>query len=103
MTRLMTAARLLSLGVVSVWLLAACGGGSGAISGPDSSHLVQPTPVTVGALSVTISGLPAAAGATVTVTGPGSLSQALAATQLLSNLAPGSYTISAVAVTVDGI
>ncbi len=54
---------------------------------------------TVGALTVTISGLPGGTNASVLVTGPGGFSQNLTATTTLSALTPGSYTIAASNVT----
>lgn len=50
---------------------------------------------TVGSLRITVTGLPAGAAAAITVSGPGSFSQAVTATRTLSGLAPGTYTISA--------
>ncbi len=50
---------------------------------------------TTGSLTVTISGLPGGTSANVTVTGPGGFSQNLTATQTLTGLTPGSYTIAA--------
>ncbi len=50
---------------------------------------------TAGELAVTISGLPSGAQAAVTVSGPNNFSQILAATQTLTGLAPGRYTVSA--------
>lgn len=50
-------------------------------------------------LTVTISGLPAGTNGDVTVTGPNSFAQALGGTQTLTQLVPGSYTITAAPVT----
>jgi hypothetical protein len=47
------------------------------------------------ALTVSVSGLPSGTSANVTVTGPGGFSQPVAATQTLTGLAPGDYTITA--------
>ncbi len=49
----------------------------------------------VGGLAVSITGLPGGTGASVTVTGPGGFSQLLTATQTLTGLTPGSYTVLA--------
>ena len=57
---------------------------------------------TTGALTVTISGLPAGTSAAVTVTGPNSFSQAVTATATLADLAPGSYTVAAADVANGG-
>ncbi|MCC6928838.1 MAG: hypothetical protein IT359_07595 [Gemmatimonadaceae bacterium] len=51
--------------------------------------------VTTGSLLVTITGLPQALAASVTVTGPANYSQQVANTSTLSNLAPGTYTLTA--------
>jgi hypothetical protein len=62
------------------------------------------TPATVayapnpGALTLTIGGLPNGSAASVSVSGPNGYAQAVAASGTLSNLAAGSYTITAVAV-----
>ncbi len=47
-----------------------------------------------GSLTVTVSGLPGGVVAAVSVTGPGGYSATVTATQTLSNLTPGSYTVS---------
>ena len=54
---------------------------------------------TTGALAVTVTGLPAAADAAVTVTGPGGFNRAVTETATLADLAPGSYTVAAADVT----
>ncbi|WP_157202932.1 hypothetical protein [Calidithermus chliarophilus] len=53
-----------------------------------------------GKLTVTISGLPAGTNANVTVSGPGGFSQNLTASTTLTNLTPGTYTITAGGVVV---
>lgn len=55
-----------------------------------------------GAIAVTASGLPSGANAAITVTGPGSYSKAVTATQTLTGLVPGSYTVTAASVTAGG-
>jgi hypothetical protein len=57
---------------------------------------------TTGALTVTITGLPAGTNAAVTVTGPNSFTRALTATTTLADLAPGSYTVAAADVANGG-
>ncbi|MEO7363231.1 MAG: hypothetical protein ABI120_23055, partial [Gemmatimonadaceae bacterium] len=57
--------------------------------------------VTNGSLAITVSGLPAGTNGTVTVTGPGSFSQAVTATSSIS-VPPGSYTVTATSVSVSG-
>jgi hypothetical protein len=59
-------------------------------------------PTTGGSLRVTILGLPTGSAATVTVTGPGGFNQGLTSTQTLSQLAPGSYAVTASDVNVGG-
>ena len=56
----------------------------------------------VASLSVTINGLPPGAAADVTVTGPGGYSKALTASETISGLAPGSYTVAANSVATSG-
>lgn len=55
-----------------------------------------------GSLTVTISGLPDGAPASVTVTGPGTFSRTVTATTTLTQLAAGSYTVSATDVMHNG-
>ena len=55
---------------------------------------------TTGSLTVTITGLPAGTNANVTVSGPGGFSQNLTASTTLTNLTPGTYTITAGSVVV---
>lgn len=57
---------------------------------------------TTGSLTVTIAGLPSGTDAAVTVTGPGSFSRPVTATQTLTDLEPGSYTVAAAEVTSGG-
>lgn len=58
-----------------------------------------PTPP--GTLNLVVAGLPAGVAADVTVTGPGGFVQAVAASDVLASLAPGTYVVS-VAVVDDG-
>lgn len=60
----------------------------------------EPSGLSTGNLFVTVTGLPAASSANVLVTGPGGYSQALTATQTLTSLAPGTYTVAASSVSV---
>ncbi len=57
---------------------------------------------TVGALRVTIEGLPAGVDAAVTVSGPNDFSEPMTETRTLSGLAPGDYEVSAEEVTTSG-
>lgn len=54
---------------------------------------------TTGSLAVTINGLPGGGNASVTVSGPGGASHLLTASQTLTGLAPGSWTVAAANVT----
>jgi hypothetical protein len=63
----------------------------------------SPSSPKTGDLSVTVSGLPAGTDAQITVVGPGGISQAVTHTGTLSNLNPGTYTITAADVTADEI
>jgi hypothetical protein len=78
--------RALATFLVAGALLAAAG-----CSGDGSA----PTDPGTGALAVTVSGLPAGASASVVVTGPSSYSKNVAHTTTLSDLAPGSYQLTA--------
>lgn len=77
----------LAVAVCMSLLLAACTTGDNG-----------PTP---GTLNVTVSGLPEGVAAAVNVSGPGGFSRTLSASQTLTELTPGSYTVSADEVT-DG-
>ncbi len=55
-----------------------------------------------GSLNVTINGLGTSGDAAVTVTGPNSYSQGISATQTLTNLIPGTYTVAAQNVVATG-
>jgi hypothetical protein len=55
-------------------------------------------PPTTGGIALTVSGLPSGSVASITVTGPGGFSRALTATTNLDGLVPGSYTLTAAAV-----
>jgi hypothetical protein len=70
-------------------LLAACGGNDP--SGPSG-----------GSLAVSVSGLPSGASAAVMVTGPGGYSHDVGATETLTGLAPGTYTVAADPVSTGG-
>jgi len=73
--------------------LAACGGG-GDGGGSDSATGSTGT----GTLTLSISGLPSGTSAAITVSGPGQFRQTVTQSTTLSNLAAGSYTISAASV-----
>lgn len=73
-----------------------------AAAGTVTSAFAVTCAPTTGALSVTITGLPAGTNAAVTVTGPNNYSAPVAASTTLTDLAPGSYTVSAAAVSAGG-
>ncbi|BDB27621.1 PQQ-dependent sugar dehydrogenase [Cupriavidus sp. P-10] len=79
--------------------LAACGGGGGdggsTGSNPGNGSGGSNGPDGPGTLSVAVTGLPAGSPAAVTVTGPGQYRQTVTQSATLSNLATGTYTISA--------
>ncbi|HET7456957.1 MAG TPA: CARDB domain-containing protein [Gemmatimonadaceae bacterium] len=66
---------------------------------PDSTQ----TAVVVGSIAVTVSGLPAGAAGDVTVQGPGTYSHDVTKTTTLSQVSPGTYTVTARPIIVDGI
>ena len=70
--------------------LAACSPGAEAVGGPAPEGLAG-----TGQLVVRVSGLPSGSTAAVTVSGPGGFSQTISASQTLSGLAAGTYTIAA--------
>ncbi len=74
-------------------LLTACGGSGG----PTESPPPPPAPTT-GTLQVEVQGLPSGTGAALQVSGPGGFSRALSAAATLTDLAVGSYVVSASAV-----
>jgi hypothetical protein len=55
-----------------------------------------------GNLGITITGLPGDANASVTVTGPGGYNQSATSSRTMTNLAPGSYTVTARSVSGSG-
>jgi glucose/arabinose dehydrogenase len=74
-----------------LFLLASCSGGGGNPGSPTT----LPPAATTGSLQVVITALPAGANGAVRVTGPNNFAQDITSTQTLSNLAPGSYSVSA--------
>jgi len=85
---------LLTLPLMGLLLLSACGGGGGT---PGNNPAPDPGAAT-GSLQVSINSLPAGVNGAVRVTGPSNYSQNLSASQTLSSLAPGSYTVTATGV-----
>ncbi|MEM5432080.1 hypothetical protein [Cupriavidus oxalaticus] len=76
--------------------LAACGGG-GEDEGNDGAGGMG-----TGSLAISIFGLPSGTSADITVLGPGEFRQTVTQPTTLSNLAPGSYTVSAANVLTGG-
>src|SRR4051812_10564810 len=70
-------------------LLAACGGS-------------EPSGPSTGSLALAVVGLPAGTSAAVTVTGPGGYSHLTEASETLSDLMPGAYTLAAEPVSGNG-
>ncbi|CCQ11569.1 hypothetical protein PALB_24700 [Pseudoalteromonas luteoviolacea B = ATCC 29581] len=81
-------------------LLASCGGG-----GSSETAAIQPTtPVTAtGDLTISVSGLPQGSEPSVKISGPNSFSQTLSASQTLTGLNTGQYTIEPMAVDANGV
>ncbi|MET0981879.1 MAG: PQQ-dependent sugar dehydrogenase, partial [Telluria sp.] len=81
-------------------LLAGCSGGGGD---PGAVSPSPPSPgTTTGSLQVVINSLPAGTNGAVRVTGPNNFAQDLTGTQILNNLAPGTYSVAASNVSVGG-
>ncbi len=68
---------------------------SGATTTAALTYTRSPAPPPTGALAVAVSGLPSGVGAAITITGPSAFSRAITASQTLSGLAVGAYTIAA--------
>ena len=73
---------------------------AGGSSSSTISYAVQAP--TTGQLTVTVSGLPGGANAVITVTGPNSYSRSVTATETMTALTPGTYTITSSTVTSGG-
>ena len=78
-------------------LTVTCGGGGGG--GGDS--VAGSAATTTGSLTLTLNGLPGGVDGAVSVSGPAGFAQSVKATQTLTNLAPGTYTVAAANV-IDG-
>jgi hypothetical protein len=78
--------------LILIAVLVGCGGGDGP---------TNPAPVT-GSLVVSVSGLPTGTAAAVAVAGPAGYSRSLTASETLSGLAPGGYTVTAQMVSTAG-
>ena len=111
-----TASTTLSSAATGRWRLAAAAITSGGYSytpapaSYDQTVLAGDTlrfPVTYalssGAIAVTVGGLPGATSGNVTVTGPNAYSRTVTATTTMTDLTPGTYTITAASVTASGI
>lgn len=75
----------------------ACGGGGGGGGTPGTP------PVVTGSLAIAISGVPGGANAAARLTGPNNYARDLTQSTTIADLATGSYTVAASAVTVAGI
>lgn len=78
--------------VLLVALLAACGSTEDALNPPST-----------GGLQVVVAGLPGGVAPAIGISGPGGFARQLDTTSSLDGLVPGSYTVSAAAVTAAGI
>ncbi|HTL05637.1 MAG TPA: M66 family metalloprotease [Gemmatimonadales bacterium] len=72
------------------------------LSGGSSGSAGVSYTATSGSLNLSVSGLPGGTAANVSVTGPAGYAQTLSGSQLLQGLAPGSYSVSAAAVSSGG-
>jgi hypothetical protein len=90
--------RLRHLPIAVLLLLTACGGGTPTAPATPSAPITPPA--TTGTLGLTVGGLPTGTSAAITITGPASYSSTATATQDIASLTPGSYTVTAAAVTV---
>lgn len=86
------------LGIKALTVVVALALGACTTGGPQ-----EPQPTGVGALRVTVSGLPGGAQAAVTVSGPGGYVEPVAGSVTLAGLQPGSYTVAASPVTYQGV
>jgi len=77
--------------------------GSGNALAGDTLRFPVAYALSTGALAVAVTGLPASATAAVSVTGPDGFSRTLTGTATITDLAPGSYTVTAPPLTVAGI
>jgi hypothetical protein len=74
-----------------------------SVSGSASASVIySASSPTLGNLLVNINGLPSGADAAITVTGPNGYNQSITATQTLTSLTPGTYTIAAQDVVAPG-
>ncbi len=75
----------------------------GNVTPGDTLRMPVQYTIATGALAVAVTGLPASASVTVAISGPAGFSRSVTGTATLTDLAPGSYTVNAPAVTVAGI
>jgi hypothetical protein len=75
--------------------LAAAGAAVVLAACSSASSVTTPPGATTGSLAISIAGLPSDVSASLAVTGPGGYSQTVTTSTTLTNLAPGSYTITA--------
>jgi hypothetical protein len=67
---------------------------SAQVTAGATATLILTFAATTGALTVTVGGLPAGVAGSVQLSGPGNIAQTLTATTTLTNIAPGSYTLT---------
>jgi hypothetical protein len=87
-----------SAAIVSLFSLTACGDGGRLATEP-----VVPPAETTGTLVFNLAGLPSGRNAAVEITGPGGFARTLTASQTLTGLVPGVYSVTVHPVTVDGL
>lgn len=77
--------------------------GDGTVAPGDTLRFPVEYAIATGALAVAVTGLPSSAAVVVAITGPGGFSREVTSTTTLTDLTPGSYTVSAPSVVSGGI
>jgi hypothetical protein len=72
------------------------------VSGGATATATVSYSITTGSLAITVNGVPGGSTANITVTGPNAYSRAVTASTTLATLTPGTYTVSASAITNAG-
>ncbi len=75
----------------------------GNVTPGDTLRMPVQYTIATGALAVAVTGLPASASVAVAISGPAGFTRTVTGTTTLTDLAPGSYTVSAPTVTLSGI
>ncbi|MCC2617290.1 DUF5666 domain-containing protein [Aestuariibacter halophilus] len=90
--------KILAISLLSGAVLTGCGGSDSTTDVPSPT-----VPDAKANLDVIISGLPQGMSGEVSITGPDGYSETLTSSQTLSDLSPGSYTLSVANIAVDGV